>query len=798
MYIITVLMGYFRWGIGLAQAMLEGFVLSRQQTHNQGKFELCYWLKTEQGAVKAIVEGEQPVFFIRESERSTAQMRLNKASIKIRFSDIPLKHFDQESMVACYSDSVRTFHQAKQVLNSHIRLYEEDIRHCDRFLMERFIRGSTWVKGQVVKRDGYTLLRGAQFKANNHYKPVFSVLSLDIECDGDGVLFSVGLVSNSHKCVIMIGDPITDDVKASANTNYIVWANDEFALLQTLIEKVKFFDPDIIIGWNVIEFDFVVLVERAQMLGVVLLLGKDEQPITIYKGNYVRVLVPGRVVIDGIDTLKNATYHFDSFRLSNVAEKVLGERKLIEQDDRLEEIIRQFNEDKLSLAAYNLKDCELVLAIFYKLNLIDFAIARSALTGLELERMGGSVAAFTNLYLPYLHRSGYVAPNLAEHGLNFESPGGYVMESKPGLYKNVVVLDFKSLYPSIIRTFLVDPMGLVEGLLHPEEAIKGFNQGYFSLKAHYLPNIVAQLAGARQQAKQDEDLMLSQAIKIIMNSLYGVLGSKGCRFYDPRLASSITLRGHEIMQTTKRVIESHGFEVIYGDTDSTFVKLPQTWTLEKCKATACNLVNEIDAFWRQYCESNFQLNSYLEIEFETLYHTFFMPTIRGQVTGSKKRYVGETYVNNEAELVFKGMESVRSDWTEIAKKYQKEIVKALFDGKDLLRITKGYIEAVRSGEVDGLLLYSKRLGKDLEQYVKNIPPHVKAAKEQMKIDKNCRYRKGSIIKYYMTKSGPRVKLERGGLDYEHYIEKQIYPILMMMPDYKNVLFQLTAQKKFSF
>ncbi|OHU97430.1 DNA polymerase II [Pseudoalteromonas byunsanensis] len=778
----------------MAQAVYAGFILSRQQINHHGRLQLCYWLKTDQGTIKAYVDNEQPVFFIRYSDQQQAQSLLEQENLEVQFKNVGLKHFDQEEMVACYCQNTRSYHQAKQTLNNIVNMYEEDIRHCDRFLMERFIRGGVWIQGNAVMKEGYIEITEAKLKAHRSYRPVFSALSLDIECNGDGVLFSIGLACEDYRSVIMIGDPPADnDIP-----EFIHWVPDESALLFALMDKVKRLDPDVIIGWNVIEFDFVVLAERAQMLGIELILGKDSQPIDVYKGNYVRVMLSGRVVIDGIDTLKNATYHFDSFRLSNVAEKVLGEKKLIEQDDRLEEIIRQFNEDKLSLAAYNIKDCELVLAIFTKLKLLEFAIVRSQLTGLELERMGGSVAAFTNLYLPLLHRSGYVAPNLGEHGLNFESPGGYVMDSKPGLYKNVAVLDFKSLYPSIIRTFRIDPMGLIEGLKVPQDAVPGFHNGAFSRTLHHLPTLVAELSEARQSAKHARDDMLSQAIKIIMNSLYGVLGSKGCRFYDPRLASSITLRGHEIMQTTRELIEKQGLEVIYGDTDSTFVKLPDEWEADKCEAEAIALVGAVNKYWEQECCSTFNLCSYLEIEFETLYHTFFMPTIRGQAVGSKKRYVGEVYVNGEPTLVFKGMESVRSDWTEIAKKYQQDIIRALFDGDCVLRITKRYIDAIRAGEVDSLLRYSKRLGQPLEDYTKTVPPHVKAARLSVLNNQSRNLSKGSIISYYMTNKGPVMHLDDSKIDYEHYIEKQIYPILMMIPDYENVLFQLTEQRFFSF
>ncbi|WP_390447831.1 DNA polymerase II [Pseudoalteromonas sp. MTN2-4] len=758
----------------MAQAVYEGFILSRQQFNQQGKLCLCYWLMTPQGPAKVIIPDQQSVFFIRQSDLAQAKSLINEHGLQCDIKLLSLKHFDGEPVAACYFSSNQHLFQAKQYFSQHMRLYEDDIRHCDRYLMERFIKGGVWVSGKVKQRNGYTEITDAKLKENPDYKPNLSMLSLDIECDGQGVLFSVGLFSEHYKSVIMIGAP-------QQTEQSIIWVEDEIELLQVLMQQVKAIDPDVIVGWNVIEFDFVVLAERAEALGLDLCLGRDNASIDIYKGNYVRVLISGRVVIDGIDTMKNATYHFPSFSLANVASEILGEQKLIQQDNRLSEIIRQFNEDKLALAAYNLQDCMLVLSIFKKLNLLEFAIVRTQMTGLELEKMGGSVAAFINLYLPLLHRSGYIAPNLAEHGVSFESPGGYVMESKPGLYKNVLVLDFKSLYPSIIRTFFIDPLGLIKGLENQENALEGFNGGYFSTSTHHLPKLVEQLSEKRQNAKEQGDAMLSQAIKIIMNSLYGVLGSKGCRFYDPRLSSSITLRGHQIMQTTRKWLESWGYEVIYGDTDSTFVALPEELTGEQSHEIGKALQRKINQTWSLECEERFGIQSHLEIEFETHYSPFFMPTIRGQETGSKKRYVGRVEKDGHSELVFKGMETVRSDWTDIAKSFQKELVETLFSEGDLESVAQKYIEQILSGKNDHLLIYKKRLGKPLEQYVKNIPPHVRAAKT-LPNSADITFNKGTIIKYYISKSGPTAVLschDVQQVDYEHYIQKQIMPILKM-------------------
>lgn len=153
---------------------------------------------------------------------------------------------------------------------------------------------------------------------------------------------------------------------------------------------------------------------------------------------------------------------FPSYSLENVARELLNEGKAINNPyQRMDEINRMFREDKPALAYYNLMDCVLVARIFDKTQMFSFLLERATVTGLAADRSGGSVAAFSHLYLPRMHRIGFVAPSLGrlpeEH-----SPGGYVMSSTPGLYDSVLVLDYKSLYPSIIRTFLIDPVGLIE------------------------------------------------------------------------------------------------------------------------------------------------------------------------------------------------------------------------------------------------------------------------------------------------------------------------------------------------
>jgi DNA polymerase-2 len=505
--------------------------------------------------------------------------------------------------------------------------------------------------------------------------------------------------------------------------------------------------------------------------------------------NHYFVLIPGRVVLDGIDTLRAATYNFRSFALESVAQELLGRGKLIvnrEQSDPLykaKQIRRQFAEDKPQLAAYNLEDCQLVWDIFEHTALIRFAIERAQLTGLELDRAGGSVAAFDNLYLPRLHRKGYIAPNIGDFAGELSAPGGYVMDSKPGLQGSVLVLDYKSLYPSIIRTFRVDPYARVAAVgADPAEVIPGYDGACFHKTEHILPQIIESLWAARDQAKRDADAALSQAIKIIMNSFYGVLGTPGCRLHDSRLTSSITKRGHDIIIQTVRLIEAEGYEVIYGDTDSVFVSLNGSFDNRAARDIGNHLVATINRYWQDHLRAEYGIESCLEMEFETHFRQFFMPTTRGTEQGSKKRYAGLVDDElGERRIVYKGLETVRTDWTELAREFQQSLYQLIFDGADPAAFIRQTLADLYAGKFDARLVYRKRLHKKLGEYQKNIPPHaqaaIKAEAEFRQRKEPSRYRNRSWVEYVMTVAGAQtLECQTARLDYEHIVERQLTPI----------------------
>ena len=768
----------------------QGFLLSRHSRDHGQHCEISLWVATDDGPAKLVIEDQQPLFFVRQADRAKITDCLLPFSGRYQWRELTLHTFAREPVAGLYFHSLNDSYQAQQQLSAvGLPHFEGDIRLQERYLMERFTHGGLSFVGQANPRGSYTEYRQVRIRPSD-YRPRLRLISLDIECSRHGELYSIGFYGEQFERVLMIGQPQPAEP-------WLHWVDDERALLQALEHTLNDCDPDVIIGWNVVNFDFRLLLKRAEHHGLVLRLGRGRQLASWrdarFETNQGFISLPGRIVIDGIDALKTATYQFASFSLESVARELLGRGKKIDDvAHRLEHIEADFRHNKPKLAAYNLEDCRLVHDIFEHTRIIDFLLFRSQLTGLELDRTGGWVAAFGNLYLPRLHRAGYVAPNLPDGG-GLASPGGYVMDSRPGLYKHVLVLDFKSLYPSIIRTFKIDPLGLIEGLRAPEDSIEGFKGAYFSREQHFLPAIITELWQQRDRAKAARDQPRSQAIKLIMNSFYGVLGSGGCRFYDTRLASSITLRGHQLMQDTAARIEQQGYQVIYGDTDSIFVRLSGSYTAAKADALGHDLARDINDYWQQRLQQEFALESHLELEYETHFHRFLMPTIRGADTGSKKRYAGLVHTDAGQRLVFKGLENVRADWTELAKQFQNDLYQLVFSDEDPTTLIRETVEATRNGRHDDKLVYKKRLRRRLDQYVKNIPPHVRAARladEHLKRQgMPPQYQHKGTIRYLITVNGPE-PLEHcpSQIDYQHYIDKQLKPVADAILPFINLSF----------
>ncbi|WP_299494313.1 DNA polymerase II [uncultured Shewanella sp.] len=763
---------------------LKGRVLTRQGIYNGDDYYLQYFIQTLLGPRQVLVKSEVICFCKTEDVKRIKTLMKDR---KIRLETVTLKNFQGHCISAIYSATVAIHRQLIRVLtDANIVLYESDIKAETRFLMERFVALDVEFSGfdSNIAAFGEVFIANRARQAN--IELALKAISLDFECSPQGELYSVALYGKEpngsvYQKVLMVGEY----QEHGKYPDYIQWVTNEVMLIHALITWFKLYDPDIIIGWSVVNFDLALLYKRAKLHGIALTIGRNNSELgwkVVDKYRPETLLLPGRVVLEGIDWLKAAFYQFERYALDFVAHALLGEGKAINQvENRLNEIVSLFQHDKIALAHYNITDSRLVWDIFEKTQLFEFAIERSKLTGLELGRVGGSVAAFNYLYLPHLHRAGYVAPVMPSGDIK-DSPGGYVMDSVPGLYKDVLVLDFKSLYPSIIRSFLIDPKGLIEGVLAKNnDTVDGFLGAKFARKNAILPQIVTNLALQREKAKQEDNAPLSQAIKIIMNSLYGVLGSTGCVFHDPRLASSITLRGHEIMKQTRAWIQDLGYQVIYGDTDSTFVWLGDTTisSSEEIDDLGKQLAIMVTDKWSDKLKIEWQLDSFLELEYECHYQHFFMPTLRDSKEGSKKRYVG-AIARDDASLnmIFKGMEQVRSDWSPLAKRVQYELYLRLFQGQDVILFLQGILHNLTNEQLNNELVFSKRLKRDVCDYKIKSAPHIDAAKRLSLWTKKADYlKKGTRVEYVMTVNGAEpADLRRSCIDFDYYVEKQLAPV----------------------
>lgn len=759
----------------------QGFVLTRHWRDTPAGTEVEFWLATDAGPRRVRLPHQPSVAFIPAEQREAAERLLHDEK-NVELRPLALLDFEHRPVLGLYCQQHGQLMRLETALNRvGVDAFEADVRPPERYLMERFITAPVRFSG-TPDADG--VLINAHLKPDPDYRPKLRLVSLDIETTETGELYSIALEGCGERQVYMLGAPNGDDSIVDFDLEY---CDSRTILLKKLNEWFARHDPDAIIGWNVVQFDLRILHEHARRLGVPLKIGRGGEEMQWREHgsrNHYFASAAGRLIIDGIESLRSATWSFPSFSLENVAQTLLGEGKAIDNPyQRMDEINRMFAEDKPALAKYNLKDCELVTRIFARTELLTFLLERASVTGLPADRSGGSVAAFTHLYMPLMHRQGFVAPNLGTHPPQ-ASPGGFVMDSQPGLYESVLVLDYKSLYPSIIRTFLIDPVGLIEGLQHPDDAdsVPGFRGARFSRTRHCLPSIVSRVAEGRETAKREHNAPLSQALKIIMNAFYGVLGSSGCRFFDTRLASSITLRGHEIMLRTRQLIEAQGHAVIYGDTDSTFVWLRRAHGQEEAAQIGHALVKQVNEWWREHVRETYGLESALELQFEIHYKRFLMPTIRGAEEGSKKRYAGlVTRADGREEMIYKGLETVRTDWSLLARQFQQELYERIFQRKPYQDYVRDYVRKTLAGEFDDRLIYRKRLRRTLDDYERNVPPHVRAAR--LADDYNAQhgrprqYQNGGWISYVITLAGPEpLEARRAAIDYDHYITRQLQPV----------------------
>lgn len=747
---------------------MKGFIIDATYRIKEGRAYVCLFGRLENGESFLTINYYRPYFFVLKKDLERARKIEN-----FEFEESELKNFSNEEVVKIILNIPKDVGVLRKSLeNEEIKIFEGDIRFARRFLIDNDLQGYIEIEGDYTNDEGVDrfYMEPELKKAKADVK--LKVMSFDIETDMKANrIYSISIVCGDFKKVLI------DSNKKLKNA---ICCKNEEDLLDRFFILINELDPDVITGWNIIDFDFKIIKKRCKKYEIAFRLGKDssESKLTLKEGFFdsSSLKVVGRQVLDGMNLVKRSFVKLDDYTLDTAAEHFLGDKKFVEFVDKGKEIKEMFENDTQKLVDYNLKDSQLVVDILERSGILNLVVKKSELTGLLLSEVNGSIASLDSIYLKRLRKRGYVAKSVGYNTKEESITGGYVMESKPGIYENILVFDFKSLYPSLMRTFNIDPLSF------GKKGIKAPNNAEFSSEEGIMPEIIEELLEVREDYRKKKDEIGRYAVKILLNSFFGVMASPMCRFFSLNMANAITLFAQFFIKKTAVELEKRGYEVIYSDTDSCFVVCKDKNPDEAGR----ELVIEMNEFFMEFVKKEYNRRSYLVLEYEKCFSKFLMPKLRGKEGGAKKRYAGLV----DGKLMITGMEAVRGDWTPLAKEFQKELLMKVFKNENVKRFMIDFISKLKKGEFDDKLVYSKSIRKPLEEYTKTSPPHVKAARKVKGFS-------ARVVKYVITSEGPEVVgFVKGRLDYEHYLEKQVKPVAESILIFYNLKFDefLSGQK----
>jgi DNA polymerase-2 len=756
--------------------------------------------RLEDGRSFAAVQVWKPCFHIYARDSTRCAALLSSIDYEVFSSD--LEAFSGKETLArlCFSRYSGRSSAAKLLEQAGIPSPDMDMKAPDLFLAEKYIRGFMRIRGAF--RPGRLVdmvFPHAELSPpntdDNPIKVFLRIASIDIETDTkDGSIRAVAIAltdSGFEKTtgLVRVFAPAEGNPKEG-----IIFHAGEASLLRSFVTDIQTMDPDVLTGWNFLDFDFPRLAERCEHYGIPFALGRSissakEEGAKFFSGEGRRsaaALVPGRQVIDALRIVRSGPRRFSDYTLETVSQAVLGEGKIVAASgkDKITELDRLYGEDPRLFGEYCYKDAALVPEILAKTGLFRLTLERASLTGVSLDKAWTSVVSFERIYNMELRRRSIAPPPPAPPGLTVSGAvGGTVLEPLPGIFSNVAVFDFRSLYPTIIRSFNVDPLAH-ERAARDRSPIVAPNGAAFSRQGGILPELIADYFAERRKALNAGDENAAFVYKILMNSFYGVLGTAACRYGRTELAGAITGFARKWLLLSQDWFAGRGYRVLYGDTDSLFVEtgLGDEADLNEYIQTCGSITTELNSFLTDQIRSEYNLESFLELRFEKAYRRFLIPHLRGihdegAARGRAKGYGG--YLIDSAggmSVEVKGMEAVRSDATPLARRVQMELLGLVFAGGGEEAFEKRVAEILRElrmGKLDGELVYRKRLSRPPETYTASTPPQVKAARLL-----GWKGRRGTV-EYVWTNSGPEpASLPHAPPDYDHYKDSQVLPVAL--------------------
>ncbi len=540
---------------------MKGFVIYPTYKIIDSKAYVCLYGRLENGDSFLSINYFKPYFYIKKED-----LELAEELGEFESEETDFKNFKDKKVIKIILNLPYDVPKLrKKFEDNQIECYEADIRFAYRFMMDKGIQGSLDIEGNYVAGDRIDrIYKDPEIKAAEYKPKNLRVLSFDIESSRgteEDQLYCIGLVCGNVKKVFINSEEKIDGAISCKN---------EEEVIEKFINEVITLDPDVITGWNVIDFDLNYLNKKCKKHKIEFDFGREpgQCKLKIEESFFKesKVDVPGRQVLDGLNLLRVSFIKVEDYKLDTVAHKILGERKLIQTQgvEKYKEIDELFKNNKKKLIDYNLKDAELVVKILEKTKVFELSVLRSLLTGMPLDRVDASIASFDSLYIRECIKRKLVVPTGNYIVKEERIKGGYVRESIPGIYDYILILDFKSLYPSIIRTFNIDPYSYVSDC-KGKNLIKAPNGACFRNEEGILPEMLQKLYHEREIAIKEKDDLTKHAIKILSNSFFGLLAHPSCRFFDINMTNAITYFGQHIIKLTAEEIEKLNYKVIYND-----------------------------------------------------------------------------------------------------------------------------------------------------------------------------------------------------------------------------------------
>ena len=646
------------------------FLLETIQAGNETEIHRFY--RDEFGKKhKEIVRGFRPYLYVDENVDVPSDYRITSVETghKTLFGDKVKKIFVKQS---------RDVVGVRELFEKH---YEADILFTQRYIID------------VLGESEIYKLHMLSIDIETDTKNVFP----NIE-DPDQAITSCAFSDNNglKRKYIYKSPECKEDIIVDENTR--VFKTEE-QLLEGIIALIKQNDPDIITGWAITSFDLPYLINRMRKLKIrysnmspldMVFCKKNE-----YTGRSYEVAIRGRIVMDGLD----AYMHFrkmsnqgraESYSLEFTAQSVLGIGKIKHEEGFHEMWINNPNK----LITYNLRDAELVIQILEKLEIIDFFNYIRSKASANLSQIYRMTSLVDGYLLRRAHNK-YVLPSKNKKSGDKYS-GAFVFPPIPGLYKNIIALDLKALYVNIIKSFNISPE-----TFNPDGEIKLKDGIAFDKGIGLMSQIMRELDKERaiykklmwkadkdgDKEKQKLNYFKQYAVKVLTLSFYGYLGHSRSRLYKKEVAEAITEWGVKIIKWSQEVLEYIGYEIIYGDTDSIFVKSKSSGLFSLLKEGK-KLTNVLNKSYTKFCKDFGSNDCTLEMEFEKIFKKVLFVGKKGgkngEIVGAKKKYayilLWEDKKQVDNSVKFTGFEFVRSDSCRVTRKTQHDIVEMILNG----------------------------------------------------------------------------------------------------------------------